>query len=107
MQALKKKGELNEAQLACFITPRQEEELYDVVNDPYELKNLARDPAHQNTLKTLRAEMNSIRKASKDSLPDFRTPDEFDRETGKSNSFRKRPRPSKVEMEKIIRAMSK
>ncbi|WP_446050246.1 sulfatase family protein [Zobellia laminariae] len=107
MQELKKKGELNEAQLACFITPRLEEELYDVVNDPYELKNLALDPEHSKKLVELRTEMNSIRKASKDSLPAFRTPDEFDRETGKSNSFRKRPRPSKVEMEKIIRAMSK
>ncbi|WKX78355.1 sulfatase family protein [Zobellia laminariae] len=107
MQELKKKGELNEAQLACFITPRLEEELYDVVNDPYELKNLALYPEHSKKLVELRTEMNSIRKASKDSLPTFRTPDEFNRETGKSNSFRKRPRPSKVEMEKIIRAMSK
>ncbi|MDO6807390.1 sulfatase [Zobellia galactanivorans] len=105
MRELKKKGELNEAQLACFVSPRPSEELYDVVNDPYELKNLAEDPDHQKTLKTLRSEMNRIRKTSKDSLPDFRTPDEFDRKTGKSNAFRKRPRPSKVEMEKIIRAM--
>ena len=107
MLELKENTQLTEAQLACFISPRPKEELYDIVEDPFELQNLAGDPKFENELIALRAEMKNIRKMTKDSLPAFRTPDEFDRETGKSNSFRKRPRPSKVEMEKIIMEMNK
>ena len=106
MLELKQKGELTAAQLACFDAPRPEEELYDVVNDPYELKNLAGRPDAKETLLHLRAELKRMRAISNDSLPEFRTPDEFDRNTGKSNDFRKRPRPSKKEMEKIIREMN-
>lgn len=102
MQALNEQGKLTNAQKACFMVPRAPEELYDVVNDPYELENLALKSEHKEKLVQLRNEMNILRKHLKDSLPAFRTPDEFDRQTGKSNSFRKRPRPSKAEMEKII-----
>lgn len=102
MLKLKDQGLLTEAQLACFISPRPSEELYDVHNDPFELNNLAGNPQHQKTLDVLRSELKAIRKSTNDSLPAYRTPDEFDRSTGKSNSFRKRPRPSKKEMEKII-----
>lgn len=105
MLELKQKGALSEAQLACFIAPRPEEELYDMVNDPFELKNLAGSTEAKETLLRLRKELKSKRSLSHDSLPEFRTPDEFDRKTGKSNDFRKRPRPSKKEMEKIIRKM--
>ncbi len=38
---LKEKDELNEAQSLIFQVPRPAIELYDVVNDPYELNNLA------------------------------------------------------------------
>ena len=102
MLKMKEKGELTEAQLACFIIPRPNEELYDMVKDPYELNNLAGNADYQENLEAMRSEMKRIRKLTQDSLPAFRTPDEFDRETGKSNSFRQRPRPSKKEMEKII-----
>lgn len=106
MLELKEKGELNEAQLACFTIPRPEEELYNVVEDPYELINLAGSPDAEETLLQLRAELRRMRFVSHDSLPEFRTPDEFDRNTGKSNDFRKRPRPSKREMQEIIREMN-
>jgi arylsulfatase A-like enzyme len=106
MRKLKDKGELTKAQLSCFLPSRPEEELYDIVNDPYELENLAKDPDHRETLALLKAELKHMRKLTQDSLPKFRTPDEFDRETGKSNSLRKRPRPSKIEMEKIILKMN-
>jgi len=88
--------------LACFNTPRLEEELYHIPTDPFELKNLSNDPAYKEILISLRLKLKEIRKKSNDNLHVFRTPDEFDRNTGKSNAFRKRPRPSKVEMEKII-----
>ena len=102
MRRLKEAGELTQAQLACFLTPRPNEELYDMENDPYELTNLVGNLDYQESLGTLREEMKKIRRITKDSVPSLRTPDEFDRETGKANSFRKRPRPSKKEMEKII-----
>lgn len=107
MIKLKEQGALNDAQLACFKTPRAEEELYHIISDPYELKNLAYNPEYKEVLSTLRLRMKDMRSLTKDSLPAFRTPDEFDRNTGKKNAFRQRPRPSKVEMEKIILEMNK
>jgi len=106
MLELKEKGKLTEPQLACFRATRPDEELYDVVNDPYEIKNLANDSDHLSTLENFRTALKSIRQKTNDSLPAFRTPDEFDRITGKSNDFRKRPRPSKAEMRKIILKMT-
>ncbi len=46
-------GKLNPVQQA-FFQPRPAEELYDVVADPYETKNLAGDPDYANTLADLR-----------------------------------------------------
>ena len=106
MLKLKERGELTEAQMACFYPERPDEELYDIVDDPYELKNLASKTKYKETLVAMRSEMKSMRRFTGDSLPEFRTPDEFDRVTGKSNSFRKRPRPSKVAMKKIILEMT-
>ncbi len=105
MRAMKEKGELNDEQLACFNKPRPEEELYELANDPFELKNLAENPIYKEELNKLREELKRMRNITNDSLPEFRTPDEFDRKTGKPNSFRKRPRPSKKEMEKIIQEL--
>ncbi|MEJ2006375.1 MAG: sulfatase, partial [Cyclobacteriaceae bacterium] len=41
---LKDGGQLTEAQARWFEPTKPEEELYDVINDPYELNNLAPDP---------------------------------------------------------------
>jgi arylsulfatase A-like enzyme len=101
MQKLKETGELNSAQLTCFISPRPKEELYDIINDPFELKNLAETGQYQSVLVELRKKMNAIREHTNDNLPDRRTPDEFDRETGQPNKYRIRPRPSKAEMWKV------
>jgi len=49
-----KEGKLNPVQ-AQFFEPREPEALYDVVKDPYETKNLAKDPAYAEQLKKLRA----------------------------------------------------
>jgi uncharacterized sulfatase len=45
---------------------RPAEELYDLTTDPHELKNLAGDPAHADTLKALRADLDAWMKAQGD-----------------------------------------
>jgi arylsulfatase A-like enzyme len=100
MLELNQKNSLNEFQMACFITPRPEEELYDIKEDPYELFNLAGDPEHGETLKMMREKLIEIRTKTNDVLPEKRTPDEFDRNTGLPTPDRIRPRPSKAEMSK-------
>ena len=47
-------GKLNPVQ-AQFFEPREPEALYDVVKDPYETKNLAKDPAYADQLRKIRA----------------------------------------------------
>lgn len=49
-------GRLNAAQ-AAFWQPKPPEELYDLENDPDEVRNLAESPVHQRVLKTLRKEL--------------------------------------------------
>jgi arylsulfatase A-like enzyme len=55
-QRLHDEGKLNEVQDRFFRT-KPAEELYDTVADPWEIKNLAADPDHEETLKRLRAEL--------------------------------------------------
>ena len=98
MQRMQAAGELTAAQQAPFVTPRPGEELYDVRSDPFELHNLAGDPAHEKTLQQLRQELADWAKQTRDFMPSKRTPDEFDRTTGEPNPTRIRPRPSRVEM---------
>jgi arylsulfatase A-like enzyme len=98
MQRLHAAGKLTPAQQAPFLTPRPNEELYDVLNDPFELTNLAADPAHKETLEKFRQVLGDWTKQTGDYVPSKRTPDEFDRTTGEPNAARIRPRPSKMEM---------
>lgn len=61
MQELRKlyaNGSLNAAQSKWFATPKPEEELYDLKNDPYELTNLADRPELQDTLSHMRSVLN-------------------------------------------------
>lgn len=48
------KGLLTEAQAMYWKPTRPAEELYDVVNDPYEINNLAKDPEYAATLSKMR-----------------------------------------------------
>ncbi|MFP4342780.1 MAG: sulfatase-like hydrolase/transferase [Cyclobacteriaceae bacterium] len=50
-------GQLNEQQSLWFRDSKPEEELYDLENDPYELNNLADDPAYQDKLAELRQKL--------------------------------------------------
>ncbi|MEN2283400.1 sulfatase [Algoriphagus sp. SE2] len=54
---LKEAGELNEYQAQWFRDSKPKEELFDCELDPYELNNLADDPAYQDKLKELSQEM--------------------------------------------------
>ena len=47
-------GKLNEAQSLHLAQTRPEEELYDLSKDPWEIHNLAADPAHENRLAAFR-----------------------------------------------------
>ena len=52
-------GKLNEAQRE-FFEPRKAEALYDVAADPYEIHNLADDPAYAEQLQELRVELSAF-----------------------------------------------
>jgi arylsulfatase A-like enzyme len=87
MVELEQKGDLPESQRGCFVAPRPEEELYDVVADPHQLTNLAGDAAHAQTLAKLRGVQREWARETGDIpidqvSPDELTPDKFDRLTG-------------------------
>ena len=98
MRKLRDTDDLSPAQMRVFVTPRPQEELYDIVEDPYELINLAREPDYASTLEEMRAILADFQTETQDELPSRRTPDEFDRETGQPLPARVRPRASKKEM---------
>ncbi|QDU94923.1 sulfatase family protein [Lignipirellula cremea] len=75
-------GSLTPDQRSCFLTPRPEEELYDTIEDPHCLRNLADAPGSQEVLVRMRAAMVSHRKKYDDPEPGQLTPDRFDREEG-------------------------
>jgi len=96
--AAKDSGKLTDAQMACFIAPRPSLEIYDTVEDPHELNNLADDPAHLELRRRLTHELDAWTKRTGDYVPAQRTADEFDRTTGVPTPARVRPRLSKAEM---------
>ncbi len=48
--------------------------LFDLANDPHELRNLADDPAHKETLATLKRRLAALQKEMNDPLPPLLTP---------------------------------
>jgi arylsulfatase A-like enzyme len=54
MRRLYAEGKLNPAQALIMAETRPEEELYDLQEDPFELRNLAADPRYQVTLREMR-----------------------------------------------------
>jgi arylsulfatase A-like enzyme len=54
MKVLNKRGELNPVQTIFMGPGKEKEELYDLKSDPFEMKNLATDPAYSKDLKKLR-----------------------------------------------------
>lgn len=99
MQKLKNQGNLTQAQLNCFETPRPQYELFNLEEDPYELNNLAYDAQHAEIRNELLKELEDWSIKTGDYIPSKRTPDEFDRFTGEpDHTVRKRPRPDKKSM---------
>ncbi|MDA7991706.1 MAG: sulfatase, partial [Pirellulales bacterium] len=59
-------GKLNPAQLLVFRDVRPPEELYDVRKDPYEINNLAANPAYATKLGKMRGQLDDWMKATDD-----------------------------------------
>ena len=59
-------GKLSSLQAKAFQATRPIEELYDLENDPFETKNLAADPAHQESLIQLRGKLKTWMVETKD-----------------------------------------
>jgi uncharacterized sulfatase len=57
MRQLHAEGKLTSVQAAFYAPTKPAEELYDVVNDPWETRNLASDPAYAATVRDLRAKL--------------------------------------------------
>ncbi len=75
-------GTLTKEQMLMFRARRAEEELYDLVYDPNEFRNLAYDPAYQEVLQRMRKELDDWIKRTDDIPPSNSLPDEFHPETG-------------------------
>lgn len=75
-------GELMAEQSITFQAPAAPEALYDVVNDPYSLKNLVDSAGYAAILKKMRIALDEWKKSTSDIAPEIRRPDEFDRTTG-------------------------
>lgn len=59
-------GKLNATQMHFFARTKPPEELYDTRTDPHEVRNLAADPAHGDTLRTMRAALDRWMAGTKD-----------------------------------------
>lgn len=59
-------GKLNEIQQQLFTPNRPNEELYDLVNDPHEINNLASDPNYQKQLAEMRNALDAWMESSND-----------------------------------------
>lgn len=82
MHKLKSENRLTSAQLNPYIVPRPAEELYDIVNDPHELHNLAGNPKFKSELMSYRTRLNQWIAKTGDTIPETRRPNGFDRITG-------------------------
>ncbi|MGB3585566.1 MAG: sulfatase [Tunicatimonas sp.] len=79
----KEEGKLNEAQSLIFQVPRPVIELYDVINDPYELNNLAFRAEYRPTIRKHYDALQQWMKETSDFSPHFRRRyDNTDRVTG-------------------------
>ncbi len=73
---------LTPAQADVFLAPRPVEELYYTADDPDQLRNLAADGDHAAVRTRLAALLDQWIEETGDAVPEFLSPDTFDRETG-------------------------
>ena len=66
MRMLNAQHKLTPAQASFFAPTKPPEELYDVIKDPWETNNLASNPAHAATLKSLRSRLTAWMKETGD-----------------------------------------
>lgn len=83
MKRLAYQFELQGPQWNPLVTPRPSEELYDVKADPFQLRNLAQEPAFSEALEAMRKRQEAWAEETGDAFPDELTPDRFHRITGK------------------------
>ena len=83
MIKMQKDGELNKNQLDCFVESREAEELYDVVNDPFQLTNLAGNADAKEALNKMRGLLDNWITEFDDRIPENPTPDKFHRWDGR------------------------
>jgi hypothetical protein len=81
--ALKDAGDLSAAQQDVFLAPRPEVELYNFVDDPHQLKNLAGSSLFQKQQSELTTVLERWMDETGDSVPEKIRPDTFHRITGK------------------------
>lgn len=79
MRQWKAAGKLNEAQASFMADTRPEEEVYDLRADPFELHNLADDPAHADKLEEMRSQLDGWIEATDDTgaTPENPVPEEY------------------------------
>ncbi|EAQ77688.1 sulfatase family protein [Blastopirellula marina] len=82
MLKLEEAGKLTADQRGPLMTPRPQEELYDVKSDPFQLRNLINEPQYAKTLELMRGEYKAWTSRTEDAVPQQWTPDKFDRQTG-------------------------
>jgi arylsulfatase A-like enzyme len=92
-------GKLNEVQQLLFRDTRPPEELYDVHNDPHEIKNLANNPAFSGKLKELRGRLNVWMKETDDKGRQPESAAMFDSDMAiYVNTLKRRSTPSHVKV---------
>jgi arylsulfatase A-like enzyme len=65
-------------------------ELFDLKKDPYEIKNLAHDPAHKDLLEKMKAEFDAQAKATQFRIPENTDKPEDDQSTGEPKKGKKK-----------------
>jgi len=83
LQSLQAAGRLTPVQADVLLAPRPHVEIYHSTIDPYQLNNLAGDPACAAVEEKLTALLTEWMEATGDSVPDEISHDYFDRESGK------------------------
>jgi uncharacterized sulfatase len=100
-QRLHDEGKLGGPQRA-FFEPKPPEELYDTAADPHEVRNLAADPAHQETLTRLRAALRQWILSSRDT--GFLPEEEMHRRAGDRTIYEMARDPARYDLAKILDA---
>jgi len=85
LRELARQGKLTPAQMDPLLEPRPAEELFNVSDDPHQIKNIAGDPEYRKVLEELRKLMDEWQDRTGDTVPPLNkaTPDRYDRRTGK------------------------